>query len=656
MKKILTMIIICILCLSTFSILAPHAKATSLPPVGYWKFDEGSGGIAYDYSGNGNDGVIHTATWTAGKIGNALHFNGVDSWVEIPNSPTLTGLSQITLEAWIKEESIPSQPNGIISKCDGWAPPTNAEYFLGTVDGGRVFFETDNGVAIFSSQSTQLITEVVRWYHVAGTWSGNSYVIYVDGQQVLSGTCTPQTTRSNTLPVQIGRHGDWPWVYFQGIIDEVKIYNYARTPGEILTDYQTATSAHALHFSGADDLVGNDGVTAYTFTNKEANLYLQLAAAAGDIPSGEPNPNPITGNPVLEGAYAWCLFTPESTLKGPFTVVFPAVMNYQYLLTGIAYGSVRAEIDIKEQGQSNIIARGVGYFEDFWSLGYGSGEKHDYPIDISYTFDNVILSAGKTYDVEISWDTHGAILLGQYLFYDSQIYNGASFWARLQLFQPYINTQESTPPSLSQNIPSGLAIISHSPVAMLVLDPSGRKIGFDPTTGSFVNEIQGAYYSGVNVEPQFMAIPFPILGTYQIELYGTGSGTYKLTTEYIISGKTTTQTFNGIISPQETKYYSTSISDTGQITLISWEYVFKDLKRGTMLKISPDDKYFQFTAPNKDFGVKRDPKMKVLKNVITIDFCDRDILLKAVAIVGRFNSCVAVAWDRQRCKMYTLIC
>jgi hypothetical protein len=207
-------------------------------PVGYWKFDEGSGTIAHDSSGNGNDGVIHTATWTDGIVGKALHFNGVDSWVEVPNSPTLTGLSQITVEAWIQEDSITAQLKGIVSKCDGWAPPTNAEYFLGTNENGKVFFETDHGTAIFSAQTTPLITEAGRWYHVAGTWSGDTYTIYVDGAPVLSGICTPQTTLSNTLPVQIGRHGSWSWVYFQGVIDEVKIYNYGRTGEEIESDFK----------------------------------------------------------------------------------------------------------------------------------------------------------------------------------------------------------------------------------------------------------------------------------------------------------------------------------------------------------------------------------------------------------------------------------
>lgn len=220
-----------------------HIESAPVPRpglVGYWKFDEGSGNIAYDSSGNGNDGVIHDATWTTGVSGSALHFNGVDSWVEVPCSLTLTAMSQITLEAWVQEDSITAQLKGIISKCDGYAPPTNAEYSLGTNENGEVFFETDNGVAIFSSQTTPLITRAGQWYHVAGTWSGNSYAIYVNGQPVLSGTCTPQMTLSNMLPVQIGRHGSW---YFQGTIDEVKIYNYARTANDIMSDYSAFVPA-----------------------------------------------------------------------------------------------------------------------------------------------------------------------------------------------------------------------------------------------------------------------------------------------------------------------------------------------------------------------------------------------------------------------------
>jgi hypothetical protein len=237
LKKTLALIIVGILCVSTFSIFAPKVKAAGLSLVGYWKFDEGSGNIAHDYSGSGNDGTIYGATWTDGRVGKALHFNGIDNWVRIPSNPTLSGLSQITLEAWIKEDIVATNVKGIISKCTGMAHPTyEAEYFLGP-DGQNLVFHVSNYNHIAIGIVPGAINEANRWYHVAATWSGDSYTVYVDGIARESDTCTPQTTYSNTVDVQIGRHGTWSWVYFQGIIDEVKIYNYARTAEEIWNDY-----------------------------------------------------------------------------------------------------------------------------------------------------------------------------------------------------------------------------------------------------------------------------------------------------------------------------------------------------------------------------------------------------------------------------------
>ena len=51
--------------------------------LGYWTFDEGNGSVANDYSGNGNHGSIVGASWTTGKCGNALEFDGSYDYVDI---------------------------------------------------------------------------------------------------------------------------------------------------------------------------------------------------------------------------------------------------------------------------------------------------------------------------------------------------------------------------------------------------------------------------------------------------------------------------------------------------------------------------------------------------------------------------------------------
>ena len=70
-------------------------------PISYWRFDEGSGTIAYD-SVNGNHGTIYEATWTNGIVGSALYFDGVDDYVDILDSDILDIASNLTVECWIK--------------------------------------------------------------------------------------------------------------------------------------------------------------------------------------------------------------------------------------------------------------------------------------------------------------------------------------------------------------------------------------------------------------------------------------------------------------------------------------------------------------------------------------------------------------------------
>ncbi len=71
--------------------------------VAQWHFDEGSGSVLADSSGNGNDGVVHGATWVEGKYGKALSFDGVDDYVNCGNDGSLKrSNTDFTIEVWIK--------------------------------------------------------------------------------------------------------------------------------------------------------------------------------------------------------------------------------------------------------------------------------------------------------------------------------------------------------------------------------------------------------------------------------------------------------------------------------------------------------------------------------------------------------------------------
>src|SRR4051794_40252197 len=78
----------------------PRSAAAQTGPVAAYSFNEGVGTTAADASGNGNTGTLNGATWSTGKFGSGLLFNGATNWVTIPHATLLNLTSAMTLEAW----------------------------------------------------------------------------------------------------------------------------------------------------------------------------------------------------------------------------------------------------------------------------------------------------------------------------------------------------------------------------------------------------------------------------------------------------------------------------------------------------------------------------------------------------------------------------
>jgi len=194
----------------------------------------------------------------------------------------------------------------------------------------------------------------------------------------------------------------------------------------------------------------------------------------------------------------------------------------------------------------------------------------------------------------------------------------------------------------------------YSPANFYITDPWGRHIGVDPSTGQIVNNIPGAVYTGPESEPEVITIPDPIDGNYDVQLIGTATGNYSLTMELISQNTTVYQTYFGEINKNETRYYTASVSiETYEMEVISWGYVFNDENQGTVLKISTDDRLFQFITPDKDYGIRQATCMRIYRTTI-ISYCNEEIRLISVA-VPKFDFCIAVVWDKQTQAKYFLI-
>ncbi|MCP4263704.1 MAG: LamG domain-containing protein [Planctomycetes bacterium] len=199
--------------------------------VAYWTFDEGSGDIIYDSSGNDNNGTISGAQWDAGKYGNALQFNGQDNYVEVPNSESLEIATNVSIAAWIYWIDAGDGWQGILSKGPMAGPGENYSLFVNR--SGRFFhfvLALDVGRVQQNSPNDSVVPD--EWQHVCCTWDGSVTRIYINGEVAME-MDQVATIIPSELPLRIG-HREASSHYWNGILDEVRIYNHALSEAEVL--------------------------------------------------------------------------------------------------------------------------------------------------------------------------------------------------------------------------------------------------------------------------------------------------------------------------------------------------------------------------------------------------------------------------------------
>ncbi|MCG2824966.1 MAG: DUF2341 domain-containing protein, partial [Thermoplasmatales archaeon] len=197
--------------------------------VASWSMDEGAGSTVYDNSPNNNDGTINGASWTSGKFDDALSFDGINDYVGISNTPTL---SSLTLEGWINLSDASGVNQFIEFNTKTGCTETHIETISDTSEITFVIGDTDGILHRTNSPSMSLNT----WHHVVGTYDGNEQKLYIDGNLVDSVTWsgTPAIAPGCT----IGRDYEWAAQYWTGTIDEVRIHNRALSADEIKSIYE----------------------------------------------------------------------------------------------------------------------------------------------------------------------------------------------------------------------------------------------------------------------------------------------------------------------------------------------------------------------------------------------------------------------------------
>ncbi|MBC8217378.1 MAG: LamG domain-containing protein [Planctomycetes bacterium] len=246
-----------LLCTACLVFVLSLASIASAELVAHWPFDDGSGTVARDVTGNGNDGTLNgDPQWVSGMYGVGLEFDG-DDFVDCGNNDILNfGTNDWTITAWIQTTQI---DRGTVF-ANGGDNGGGVRYTLATheANADRMTLTTDDD----STKAQALGATVVidgQWYHVAAMRAGTETRVYVNG--VLDGTNTVPagydlagTSQHNSLIGAMTTHTDGSLIkLYIGIIDDVRIYNTALTESEL----QVAMQGQA--FTRAKGPVPEDG-------------------------------------------------------------------------------------------------------------------------------------------------------------------------------------------------------------------------------------------------------------------------------------------------------------------------------------------------------------------------------------------------------------
>jgi len=190
------------------------------------------GGIRYrrmivpDYSSPSNDGNVNgDCNWVSGHINGAINFDGNGDFISIGNPAQLNITGQITVAAWIKVTAFDKTSQAIVTK------GSNTSWRLQR-SASTNFVEFDcNGVGIVVGKKN---VNDGQWHHIAGVYDGSRKIyLYIDGTRDDFQNVSPNNISTNSAHVYIGGNSEASGRWFNGIIDEVRVYNRALTQAQI---------------------------------------------------------------------------------------------------------------------------------------------------------------------------------------------------------------------------------------------------------------------------------------------------------------------------------------------------------------------------------------------------------------------------------------
>ncbi len=203
--------------------------------VGWWQFNEGSGTTTYDLSGDGNNGTLSATgvTWTTGKAGGALQFNGSTGYVNAGTNASLNLMGSFAVAAWV--EPLANGPwHGTVA-----AKNMNSGYGLRCQNYGSSgsFYASWSSAGAWETPSTASgACQNGSWSQIVVTGAfGSSTSIYINGKSSGTATIGSSPTYSSATFLMGGGNG----YNFNGLLSDVRVYNRALSAAEITALYNS---------------------------------------------------------------------------------------------------------------------------------------------------------------------------------------------------------------------------------------------------------------------------------------------------------------------------------------------------------------------------------------------------------------------------------
>lgn len=212
------------------------------------RFNETSGALTYDFSGQGNNGSATGATISSGRIGNARSFDGTNKYISIPDTNSLDLTDLFTVEAWIKVPTS-TEYRTIIGK---GRTSTSVGFLMGVQNDGKLNVVLDDNVNN-TNVTSDVVLQANKWNHVAVNYDGDYVNLYINGK--LSGTSASLVSLLNSAePLLIGKElTSSSEGFFEGEIDEIRISNTYHTPDQF--NFRITPENLSYYISGGPAIV-----------------------------------------------------------------------------------------------------------------------------------------------------------------------------------------------------------------------------------------------------------------------------------------------------------------------------------------------------------------------------------------------------------------